>query len=107
MILDRQSVSSGFIPAHKIKSKFLDFYDTYAVENRRYGSRHLASSLKHFKIFLKKDYISASNITEDLCERFTAYLLQKFNGETPANYLREFKRMMKSARKAGYFVKSL
>jgi len=66
--------------------------------------RHLSSSLKHFKSFIKKDYISASSISEDLRENFRSFLLSQFNGETPANYFREFRQMMKSARKAGYFA---
>ncbi len=104
MILEKQSVASGYVPIHKIKSNFLDFYAEYVKSNARYGSRHLTCSLKHFKSFLKATYISAGNITETLCENYRAYLLLRFNGETPANYFREFKRVLKGAKKGGYFI---
>jgi integrase/recombinase XerD len=106
MILEKQSISSGYIPAHKIKANFLDYYAEFVRNNRRYSSRHLMSSYNHFKTFLGSNYISAGNITENLCENFRAFLLKKFNGETPANYFREFKKIMKAAKKAGYFVEN-
>ena len=106
MILEKQAVSSGYMPAHKIKANFLDFYAEFVKNNRRYSSRHLMSSYNHFKSFLGANYISAGNITENLCENFRSFLLKKYNGETPANYFREFKKMMKAAKKAGYFVEN-
>jgi integrase len=106
LILEKQSVSTGYIPAHKIKANFLDFYAEFVKNNRRYSSRHLASSYNHFIAFLGNNYISAGNVTENLCENFRAFLLKNFNGETPANYFREFKKMMKAAKKAGYFVEN-
>lgn len=84
-ILEGQSVGSKYIPSHKIKSNFLDFYKEFVKDNQTYGSRHLPASQKQFKAFLKSDYVSARDITRDLCERFRSYLLQKYNGETPAN----------------------
>lgn len=106
MILERQSIASGYVPMHKIKSNFLDFYADYVKHNVRYGSRHLMASYKHFKAFLKIDFISAASISETLCENYRAYLLSKYNGETPANYFREFKRVMKAGKKAGYFTEN-
>jgi len=106
LILEKQSVSSGYLPAHKIKANFLDFYAEFIQNNRRHSSRHLMSSYNHFKCFLGSNYISAVNVTENLCENFRAFLLKKFNGETPANYFREFKKMMKAAKKAGYFTEN-
>ena len=63
MILEKQSVATGYVPIHKIKSNFLDFYAEFVKSNARYGSRHLACSYKHFKPFLKATYISPNNIT--------------------------------------------
>lgn len=106
MILDRQAIGSGYIPAYKIKTNFLDFYSDFVKENARYGSRHLQSSLKQFKLFLKKEFITPIDVTEKLCENYRRYLLDKFNGETPSNYFSEFKKMMKAAKKAGYFIEN-
>jgi len=104
MILDRQAIGSNYIPVHKIKSNFLDFYGDFVKKNARIGSRHLPASYAQFKEYLKTDFISASEITEDKCENFRSYLLKKYNGETPTNHFREFKRVIKAGKKNGYFV---
>ncbi|HXB43145.1 MAG TPA: phage integrase SAM-like domain-containing protein, partial [Puia sp.] len=103
LILETQAVNSGHIPSHKIKRNFLDFYKEFVDTNTRPGNRALTSSLSAFKDFFKQDYISAIDITENLCERFRNYLLDTFNGETPADYFMRFKRVLRSATKAGYF----
>ena len=103
LVLDGQAINSGYTPQHKIKTNFLDYYSEYIKINRKAGNRHLETSLSAFKNFLKKDFISASDITENLCEGFRDFLLKKYNGETPANYFMRFKRVMKAAKKDGYF----
>lgn len=103
MILDRQAISTGYIPQHKIKNNFIDYYDEFVTLNSRKGNRHLSQSLKAFKSFIGKSYISAIEINENLCERFRNYLLEKLNGETPANYFSRFKRVLEAASKDGYF----
>lgn len=103
MILDNQAVNSGYIPQHKIKNNFLDYYSDFVKANSINGNRHLQNSLAAFKKFIGKDYISAVDITENHCERFRDYLLQNFNGETPSGYFMRFKRVLRAARKDGYF----
>ena len=103
MIIDRQAIGTGYIPAHRYKNNFLDYYENFVKKNARDGKRHLATSLKHFKTFITKKSISPIKITKELCIRFRNYLLDKFNGDTPMNYFSEFKRMIRSARKQGYF----
>jgi integrase/recombinase XerD len=106
MILDDQAVGTGYIPQHKIKTNFLEYYEGYIKENRLAGNRHLETSLAAFKAFIKKDFISATDITENLCRGFRDYLLKNLNGETPANYFMRFKRVLKAAKKDGYFRES-
>jgi len=103
LVLDHQSINSSYVPQHKIKANFLDYYSDYIKQNRKVGNRHLETSLTAFKAFLKKDFISPIDITENLCEGFRDYLLKKYNGETPANYFMRFKRVLKAAKKDGYF----
>jgi hypothetical protein len=55
---------------------------------------------------LKKDFVSPIDITEQVCRNFRAYLLEKYNCETPANYFSEFKEVLKNAKKSGYFVET-
>jgi len=102
-IIDRQSVGIGFIPAHRYKHNFLDFYDDFVTKSARKGKRHLVTSFLHFKTFIKKKSLPPIEITEELCKRFRNHLLDNFNGDTPMNYFSEFKRMIKAATKQGYF----
>jgi len=106
MILDKQSIYTGYTPAYKIKINFLDFYGHYVLSNVINNSRHLSCSYNHFKTFLKRNFISASDITENLCENYRAFLLSKYDGETPANYFSEFKRVLKAGKRAGYFIEN-
>lgn len=103
MVLDRQAINSGYIPQHKIKNNFLDYYADFVKLNMRNGNRHLSQSLNSFHQFIGKDYISAIEINDNLCERFRNYLLANLNGETPANYFSRFKRVLEAASKDGYF----
>lgn len=104
MILEQQSIGSGYVVTHKLKSNFLDFYEDFVKKNSSYGARHLQGSYVQFKEFTGLDFLSAADITEDLCIDYRNYLLKKYNGETPANYFREFKRVIKAGKKAHYFA---
>jgi integrase len=103
LILERQAIGTGIMPSHKFKANFLDYYAEFVENNKQAGNRHLEGSFAHFKQFLKKDFLSPIDVTENLCERFRKYLLDKFNGDTPANYFSRLKRVVKSATKEGYF----
>lgn len=103
LILDIQSAGTGYIPKHKRMSNFLDFYEKYCKDNKRERNKHLYYSLYHFKKFIRVAFITPADITEDVCIRYRQYLLDHTNGECPACYFRPFKRMLKSATKAGYF----
>lgn len=106
LIIDKQSTATSYIPQHKIKSNFIEYYAEFVKENSRSGNRHLLNSLLAFKKFIGKDYISPVDISETLCFRFRDYLLQNFNGETCSGYFMRFKRVLKAATKDGYFKNS-
>jgi integrase len=103
LTLERQAIGTGIIPTHKFKANFLDYYGEFVKNNKQEGNRHLEGSFTHFKNFLKKDFLSPIDVTENLCQRFRKYLLDKFNGDTPANYFSRLKRVVRSATKEGYF----
>jgi len=103
LLLERQAIGSGYIPDHKFKANFLDYYQEFADANVRKGKRHLKNSLAQFKLFIAKGIISPVDITENLCKRFRQYLLDKFTGETPANYFSEFKKVIRAATKDNYW----
>lgn len=103
-ILDQQSIGTPFIPKHKFKENFLDFYKDYVKKHRSTDNRHLPCSLVKFKEFIGKDYISPTEITEDFCKQFRKFLLSHLNGETPQNYFAGFKWVINAATKARYFL---
>ncbi len=103
LLLERQAIGSGFIPAHKFKANFLDYYQEFVKNNVRKGNRHLSNSLTQFRLFLKAEFISPVDITENLCKRYRQYLLDKFHGDTPANYFHHFKQVIRSATRENYW----
>lgn len=103
-ILEQQAVGSAYIPTHKFKTNFIDYYREYVKENTREGNRHLNNSFTQFRLFLNKDFISPIDITESFCKRFRQFLLDKFTGETPLNYYARYKWVLKAATKEKYFT---
>ncbi|MFY0256117.1 phage integrase SAM-like domain-containing protein [Chitinophaga sp. 30R24] len=103
-ILEKQAIGTPFIPKHKLQENFLDYYSAYVSKNKKDNNKHLYYSLYHFKKFINKDHLSPIDVTEELCIEYRQYLLDRLNGECPANYYRPFRRMLKAATKAGYFV---
>ena len=106
MTIEQQAIGSAFIPTHKFKQNFLEYFEEYVNLNSRKGNRHLKCSLKHFKVFIHSDYISPVDITENFCKRFRQYLLDRFKGETPLNYYSRFKWVVNAAASDGYFQKN-
>lgn len=106
LTIDMQAIGTGYIPAHRYKNNFLDYYGEFVIANKRKGKRHLQSSFTHFKTFIQKKQLSPIEVTENLCLRFRQFLLDRFNGDTPMNYYSEFKRVIKAATKAGYYKNS-
>ena len=106
LILAQQATGTAFIPSHKFKKNFLEYYQEYIEQNKRNGNRHLSNSLKQFKLFVKSDFIAPIDITENFCKRFRQFLLDKFTGETPAGYYARFKWVVNAATSDGYFIKN-
>lgn len=105
LTIEQQAIGSAFIPEHKFKGNFLEYYEEFVKNNAREGNRHLQNSFTQFKEFLEKDFISPIDITENLCKRFRQYLLDKYNGLTPLNYFSRFKEVINAAKSDGYFLK--
>ncbi len=106
MILAGRSIDTGHIPQHKFKSNFLDYYEDFITKNSSQGNRHLISSFNSFKKFVGASYLSPIEVNENFCERFRKYLLDRLNGETPANYFSRFKRVLEAAKRDSYFKTS-
>jgi hypothetical protein len=70
LLLEQQSIGTGFIPSHKYQANFLDYYAEFVKNNARKGNRHLKNSYSQFELFLGKHFIAPVDITEELCKRF-------------------------------------
>ncbi len=103
MIIEKQAIGSAYIPAHKFKANFLDYFEEYVALNKRKGNRHLSNSLIQFKLFIQRDFIAPLDITENFCKRFRQFLLDKYTGETPGGYYARFKWVVNAAKSDGYF----
>lgn len=106
MTIESQAIGTPFIPRHKFKANFLDYYADYVKKHRTEENRHLPCSFEKFKLFVGKDFVSPIEITEDFCKRFRKYLLDCLTGETPQNYFARFKWVIKAATKDKYFIEN-
>jgi hypothetical protein len=86
LIIEQLSVGTTHIPFHKFKTNFLGYYEEYVKNNRRAGNRHMEGSFRLFKEFLRKEFLAPVDLTENLCFRFRKFLLDRYTGDTPANY---------------------
>jgi integrase len=103
LLLEQQAIGTGFIPSHKFKGNFLDYYDEFVKNNSRKGNRHLKNSYTQFRLFLGKDFIAPVDITEELCKRYRKHLLSNYTGATPGNYFFNFKQVIRAATKDNYW----
>lgn len=102
-IIESQAVGTVYIPQHKFKDNFLDYFDEYVKNNKKDDNRHLPCCFAKFKSFIGKSFISPVEITENFCKRFRQYLLERLTGETPQNYFARFKWVIYAATKDKYF----
>ena len=103
LTLDYQSIGTSYIPRHKFKYNFLDYYLNFVEENKRKGNRHLQGSFSKFRAFIGKNHVSPIDIDENRCKLFKDHLNDTLTGKTPLDYFNAFKRVIKAATKAGYF----
>lgn len=104
------STGTPYIPQHRFKPNFVDYYSEFVIKNEKDNNRSLSCSFEKFKKFLlekeKAVQISPFDITRNLCERFQQYLLDKLTGETPGDYFMRFKRVLYAATDEGYYTRS-
>ena len=74
LTIEQQSIGTSIIPAHKFKANFVEYFEEYIKLNKREGNRHLTCCLAKFKEFIKSDFISPVDITENFCKRFRVSL---------------------------------
>jgi site-specific recombinase XerD len=90
----------------KLGSNFIAYFDAYILSYTKKDYRLLISTLSHFKAFIKSDTIPCAQVNEKLLRKFKDYLDEKFNGETPFNYFKKLKKVIRDAVKEDYFHKN-
>jgi len=78
--IEQQAIGSAFIPTHKFRVNFLEYYEEYVKLNARKGNRHLKNSLGQFKLFIEGDFIAPIQINENFCKRLKSWHFHKFLG---------------------------
>jgi len=88
----------GFIPTFKERTNFLDYFEEYVRDYPNKDKRLVSACLTQFRKFVGSDQILAKDITVDMLLRFKKYLEGKYNGETPYNYFKKLKKVLKQAK---------
>lgn len=85
-------------PLHKKHIDFLAFYQKYIDSYTKKDNRVVEASFKKFKEFMKAsdiESLTTKQIDESLVHDFKSYLEDTLNGESPANYFKKFKMLLK------------
>lgn len=104
--LDIHSGRFSIVSKQKQDSDFIQYYEEFIRNYDKKDYRLLSNTLTHFKTFIKKDSIPCSQVNEALLKKFKGYLDKEFNGETPFNYFKKFKKVLAEATREDYFRKN-
>jgi integrase len=101
-----KSGNFGLISIHKKKLNFFKFMDHFCTNYKKADYRIYNAVKGQFKKFLNTDDIPCSAIGERIMREFNTYLHENLNGESPFNYFKAMKRILKAATDDGYFKKN-
>jgi site-specific recombinase XerD len=79
---------------------FLAYFQAYLDKYKKKDARILVACFHKFKQFLQESEIKllqARNLDEELAEDFKEFLEASLNGESPANYFKKFKKVLRQA----------
>ncbi|TXG79693.1 MAG: hypothetical protein E6R13_09570, partial [Spirochaetes bacterium] len=108
-------ISEGtvYTPNHKKNLDFIAFYEAYLLNYDKRDKRMIKYSFEKFQNFLidqkllkKSAIFKANQLTKNVCEDFRDYLKSTkagLSGETPQNYFKRFKKVVKFATSKGIF----
>lgn len=99
----------NFTPSHKKKVNFIEYFENYLNNYTKRDKRKVRYSLEKFKKFIRRDKIQFREITSLICEQFQDYLTSPesgLTGETPYDYWKRFKGVLKQAIKDGIILKN-
>lgn len=98
-----KSITYDYIPDYKRNADFIQFFENYLENYSKGDIRMLRNTLTSFKKFIARDHILAKDVTTLLLQDFKEYLDRVFNGETPYDYFKKMKKVLKNATDQGFF----
>lgn len=93
-----QSDEYEITPAFKKNIDFIQFFENYLNSYTKKDKRVMNGCFEKFKTFMTASEITSlttKQLNESLANDFKEYLEQTLNGETPANYFKKFKKVLK------------
>lgn len=101
--LELQATEYGFIPKHKRRANFNDYYQTFIHSYKKNDVRMFYCAYEKFSEFTQYRRLSAYQITYNLLSDFKEFLTTEagLSGETPQNYFIRFKRVLNKAYREG------
>ncbi len=95
-----QSDEYDISPAFKIGIDFIKLFDNYLERYTKKDKRIVSACLKQFKDYMVEEghkKLTTKQINGKVVNQFKEHLEKTLNGETPANYFKKFKRVLKTA----------
>lgn len=109
----RQYVLEGndydITPAFKRNIDFVAFFKSFIDGYKKKDKRVIEACFNCFKVYLKEAEIkslTAKELNESIVNEFKNYLSERLNGESPANYFKKFKLVIKQALRQGILIKN-
>jgi integrase/recombinase XerD len=109
----RQYVLEGndydITPAFKQNVDFVAFFKSFLDGYKKKDKRVIEACFSCFKVYLKEAEIkslTAKELNESIVNEFKNYLSERLNGESPANYFKKFKLVIKQALRQGILIKN-
>lgn len=103
--IELNSGSTDVIPNYRRKVNFMEYFHSFINTYTNKDKRLVISCYKKFLAFIGKDVLPCYELTENKVRMFKDYLESNLNGETPANYYKKFRKVMKYALNDGLFIK--
>ena len=92
LTLKVQSRGTSYVPTHRMRGNFLEFYKVYLSQNAKPGNRHLLNSYLSFQKFIGRKEILLSELTPHLCEKYRNYLQNNLMEKHPPTIFHFLKR---------------
>lgn len=87
-------------PAYKQNIDFKEFFQSFIDSYKKKDLRVVQACFNQFKAYLKEAEIkelTAKQLDESIVQEFKNYLQENLNGESPVNYFKKFKMVIKQA----------